>query len=45
LSAGVTYSGSCALAFGVYDRTRSAFGVSAVLVATVGASGLVAPPR
>jgi MFS family permease len=43
LSAGVAYSGSCALAFGVYDRTRSVFGVSAVLVATVGASGLVAP--
>ena len=43
LSAGVTFSGSCALAFGVYDRTRSAFAVSAVLVATVGASGLVAP--
>jgi MFS family permease len=43
LSAAVTNAGSCALAFGVYDRTRSAFWVSAVLVAMAGASGLVAP--
>jgi MFS family permease len=43
LSAGVAYAASSALAFSVYDRTRSAFWVSAVLVATVGASGLIAP--
>jgi MFS family permease len=43
LSAGVTFAGRTALAFGVYDRTRSAFWVSTVLVATAGATGLVAP--
>jgi MFS family permease len=43
LSTSVTFAGRTALAFGVYDRTRSAFWVSTVLVAMVGATGLVAP--
>ncbi len=43
LSASVTFAGRTAIAYGVYDRTRSAFWVSAVVVAMVGATGLVAP--